>query len=80
MYSRAKAALLSLLVVSGAAVVTAVVGYVMASPTFGWTGAALAPRLHQPWSCPTVCHSKSCSSPTGHTQRCMWKTVAHSGT
>jgi hypothetical protein len=38
MYSRAKAALLSLLVVSGAAVVTAVVGYVMASPTFGWTG------------------------------------------
>ena len=40
MYSRAKAALLSLLVVSGAAVATAVVGYVMASPTFGWTGAA----------------------------------------
>jgi hypothetical protein len=39
MYSRAKAALLSLLVVGGAAVVTAVVGYVMASPTFGWTGA-----------------------------------------
>ena len=53
MYSRAKAALLSLLVVSGAAVVTAVVGYVMASPTFGWTGAVrLLQRLHQAWSCP----------------------------
>jgi dolichyl-diphosphooligosaccharide--protein glycosyltransferase len=42
MYSRAKAALLSLLVVSGAAVATAVVGYVMASPTFGWTGRSLS--------------------------------------
>ena len=40
MYGRAKAALLSAMVVAGAAVITAVVGFVMASPTFGWTGAS----------------------------------------
>lgn len=42
MYSRAKAALLSVLVLAAAAVITAVVGFVMASPTFGWTGEHLS--------------------------------------
>lgn len=40
MYAKAKATLLVSLLVATAAVVVAVVGYVMASPTFGWTGAA----------------------------------------
>ncbi len=38
MYARAKAALLTGLMLAFAGVVTAVVGFVMASPTFGWTG------------------------------------------
>lgn len=48
MYSRAKAALLSALVLAGAAVATATIGYVMASPTFGWTGAAASNVVVQP--------------------------------
>lgn len=40
MYAKAKATLLVSLLVATAAVVVAIVGYVMASPTFGWTGAA----------------------------------------
>ena len=45
MYGRAKAALLSALVLAGAAVITAVVGFVMASPTFGWTGVLRPHRI-----------------------------------
>ena len=64
MYSRAMAALLSLLVVSGAAVVTAVVGYVMASPTFGWTGAGYSRSVcahHSAGPARTCCGSQPVS-------------------
>jgi len=42
MYAKAKATLLVSLLVATAAVVVAIVGYVMASPTFGWTGRSLS--------------------------------------
>lgn len=50
MYGKAKATLLVSMLVATTAVVVAVVGYVMASPTFGWTGAALELR-----GCPRTC-------------------------
>ena len=37
-YQQAKKLLLSAAVAVGAVIITLVTGYVMASPTFGWTG------------------------------------------
>ena len=45
-YQQAKRLLLTGAVAGGALVVTVVTGYVMASPTFGWTGAQ-SPKMPQ---------------------------------
>ena len=45
-YQAAKTLVLSVGVILIGVVLTFVIGYVMASPTFGWTGAILTPAVY----------------------------------